>query len=81
MTVIYSMAFPAFFLPVILVGREESVGLFRYVVNLCQAETVGDFEGLAIDRCTADDVDFFLGSAVGKSLFEGRKYLELRVEG
>ena len=70
MTVIDRMVFAEGFLPVVLVGREEGVGLGGDVVDLCQAETVGDGQGLTVDRGSADDVDVFVGGAVGKGLIE-----------
>ena len=70
MAVIDGMVFTAFFLPGVFVGREESVGLGRGVVDLSETETVGEGEGLMIDGGAADDVDVFVGGAVGKGLIE-----------
>ena len=72
MTVIGGMVFTAFFLPVVFVGREEGVGLGGGVVDLRETETVGEGHGLTIDAGTADDVDIFVGGAMGKGFFEGR---------
>ena len=69
-TVIYGMVLTTFFFPVV-VGREEGVSLGRGVVDLCEAETVGEGQGLTVDRGTADDVDVFVGGAVGEGLVEG----------
>lgn len=65
------MVFTAFFLPVVFVGREEGVGLGRGVVDLGKAETVCQRQGLTIDIGSADDVDVFIGGAVGEGLVEG----------
>ena len=82
MAIIDGMVFTAFFLPVVFVGREECVGLGGDVVDLCQAETVGDGQGLTVDRCSADDVDVFVGGAVGKGGFKGGEdfYILRKVE-
>lgn len=65
------MVFTERFLPVVFVGREESVGLGRGVVDLSETETVGEGESLTIDGGAADDVDVFIGGAVGEGLVEG----------
>ena len=70
MAVIDGMVFTAFFLPIVFVGREEGVGLGGDVVDLRETETVGEGQGLAVDGGTADDVDVFVGGAVGKGLIE-----------
>ena len=70
MAVIDGMVFTAFFLPVVFVGREESVGLGGDVVDLRETETVGEGQGLTVDRGSADDVDVFVGGAVGEGGFE-----------
>ena len=72
MTVIYGVILTAFFLPVVFVGREEGVGLDGCVVNLSEAETVGDGQGLTVDGGTADDVDVFVGSAMFQGFFYRR---------
>ena len=71
MTVIYGMVFTTFFLPVVFIGREEGVGLGWGVVDLCETETVGQGECLTVDAGSADDVDVFIGGAVGEGFFEG----------
>ena len=81
MTIIDGMVFTVFFLPVVFVGREEGVGLGWGVVNLREAETVGEGQGLTIDRGTADDVDVFVGGAVFQSGFEGREDVAAGIEG
>ena len=72
MAVIDGMVFTAFFLPVVFVGREEGVCLGWGVVNLRETETVGEGQGLTVDRGAADDVDVFVGGAVFQGGFEGR---------
>ena len=66
------MAFAPFFLPLLFVGWEESVGLGRGVVDLRQTEPVCERQGLTVDTGTADDVDILVGGAVGEGLFERR---------
>ena len=51
------------FVPVV-VRRKERVGLCRGVVNLGETETVGEGQGLLVDRGSADDVDLFIRGAV-----------------
>ena len=70
MSVVDGMVFTEGFLPVVLVGREEGVGLGGDVVDLGKTETVGEGQGLTVDRGAADDVDVFVGGAVGESLFQ-----------
>ena len=62
------MVFTERFLPVVFVGREEGVGLGGGVVDLGETETVGEGQGLTIDRGSTDDVDVFVGGAVGEGL-------------
>ena len=69
-TVVDGMVFAEGFLPVVLVGREEGVGLGRGVVDLRETEAVGEGQGLTVDRGTADDEDVFVGGAVGEGGFE-----------
>ena len=71
--VVDGMVFAEGFLPVVLVGREEGVGLGRGVVDLRETEAVCEGQGLTVDRGTADDVDVFVGGAV----LQGRKTLNL----
>ena len=71
MTIIDGVVFTAFFLPLVLIGREEGVGIGGGVVNLRETETVGDFQSLTIDGGTTDDVDVFVGGAMGQGLIEG----------
>lgn len=52
--------FPLCLVPIV-VGREECVCFGGNVVNLRQAETVGQWHCLRIDGCAADDVDVFVG--------------------
>ena len=80
MAVIDEMVFTAFFLPVVFVGREEGVGLGGSVVDFCEAETVGDGQSLTVDGGSADDVDVFVGGAVGEGGFEGGEDVTARVE-
>ena len=70
-TVVDGMVFAEGFLPLVFVGREEGVGLGGGVVDLCETETVGEGQGLTIDRGSTDDVDVFIGGAVGEGLVEG----------
>ena len=70
MTIICGMVLTAFFLPVVFVRREEGVGLGGGVVDLCETETVGERQGLTVDRGSADDEDVFVGGAVGEGLIE-----------
>ena len=79
-TVINGMVLTTFFLPVVLVGREERVGLGGRVVDLRQTETVGEGQGLTVDRGTADDVDVFVGGAVLQGRFERGIDITARVE-
>ena len=68
--VIDGMVFAEGLLPVVLVGREEGIGLGGGVVDFGETETVGKGQGLTVDRGSADDVDVFVGGAVGKGLIE-----------
>ena len=77
MTVVDGMVFAEGFPPVIFVGREEGVGLGGGVVDLCETETVGKGQGLTVDRGAADDVDVFVGGAVGEGGFEGRENVDV----
>ena len=70
MTVVDGMVFAEGFLPVVFVGWEEGVGLGGDIVDLRETETVGEGQGLTVDRGSADDVDVFVGGAVGKGLIE-----------
>ncbi len=82
MTIVDGMIFAEGFLPVVLVGREEGVGLGRGVVDLREAETVGEGQGLTVDRGSTDDVDVFVGGAVLQGGFEGGEdvYIMRKVE-
>ena len=80
MAVIDGMVFTAFFLPVVFVGREEGVGLGGDIVDLRETETVGEGQGLTVDRGSADDVDVFVGGAVFQSGFEGGEDVTVGVE-
>lgn len=80
MTVVDGMIFTRGLLPVVLVGREEGVGLGWGVVDLGETETVGEGQGLMVDRGTADDVDVFVGGAVGEGGFEGGEDVAVRIE-
>lgn len=70
MTIICGMVLTAFFLPVVFVRREEGVGLGGGVVDLRETETVGEGQGLTVDRGTADDVDILVGGAVLQGFFQ-----------
>ncbi len=72
MTVVDGMVFTEGFLPVVLVGREEGVGLGGGVVDLGKTETVGEGQGLTVDRGAADDEDVFVGGAVLQSFLQRR---------
>lgn len=66
---------PAFFLPCGGVdGGEPDVGLGGFGVDFCQAQLVGQGEGLAVEAGAADDVDVFVGSARGQGFVQGGKY-------
>ena len=80
MAIIDGMVFTAFFLPVVFVGREEGVGLGWGVVDLRKTETVSQGQGLTVDRGTADDVDVFVGGAVGEGGFEGGEDIATGIE-
>ena len=79
MTVVGGMVFAEGFLPVVLVGREESVGLGGDVVDLRETETVCQGQGLTIDGGAADDVDVFIGRAMGEGFVDGRIDIAARV--
>ena len=64
------MILTTFFLPVVLVGREERVGLGWGVVDLCETKTVGHSQCLLVDAGTTDDVYILVFGAVGQCLFE-----------
>ena len=70
MTIIDGMVLAEGFLPVVFVWREEGVGLSRGVVDFRQTKTVGEGQGLTIDRGTADDVDVFVRCAMGECLIQ-----------
>ena len=53
----------------IVIRREESVGLFGRIINLCQVEAIGLFDGFGIDAGAADDVNGFVGTAVTECFF------------
>ena len=74
--VVDGMVFAEGFLPVVLVGREEGVGLGRGVIDLGETETVCEGQGLTVDRGAADDVDVFVGGAVGEGLLQRRIEIE-----
>ena len=78
MTIICGMVLTAFFLPVVFVGREEGVGLGGGVVDLRETETVGEGQGLTVDRGTADDVDILVGGAVLQGFFQRWKHITAR---
>ena len=59
----------------ILVGREERVGLFGSVVNLREAQSVGNGQRLFIDTRATDHVHVFVGSTVFYSFAERTKNL------
>ena len=71
MTVVDGMVFTEGFLPVVFVGWEKGVGLGGGIVDLGETETVGEGQGLTVDGGTTDDVDVFIGGAVGEGLVEG----------
>ena len=81
-TIVNGMVFSEGFLPVVLVGREEGVGLGRGVVDLGETETVCEGQSLTVDRGAADDEDVFVGGAVLQGGFKGRidVYIMRKVE-
>ena len=76
-TIVDGMVFTEGFLPVVLVGREEGVGLGRGVVDLRETETVCEGQGLTVDRGATDDVDVFIWGAVLQGGFEGGKEVDV----
>ena len=67
---------PAFFLPLGGVdGGEPYVGPGGFGVYFCQAQLVGQGEGLAVEAGAADDVDMFIRSARGQGFVQGGKHL------
>lgn len=81
-TIVDGMVFTEGFLPVVLIGREEGVGLGRGVVDLRETEAVCEGQGLTVDRGAADDVDVFVWGAVGEGGFKGGEdvYIMRKVE-
>ena len=63
MPLIGSMAFPCALLPVVI-GWEEGVGLCGCVMNLCEAESLGDVDGLLVDARSPDNEHFLVFLAV-----------------
>ena len=66
-TLVSLVVLTTFFLPVI-VGREEGVGFRRGVVDLCQTETVSQWQGLLIDTGATSYIYILLSSAMCKGL-------------
>ena len=54
----------------VVIRREESIGLFGRVINLCQVEAIGLFDGFGIDTGAADNVNGFIGTAVTECCFQ-----------
>ena len=70
MTIVDGMILTAFFLPVVLVGWEECVGISWGIVDLRETETVGNLQGLTLDRSPTDDIDILLRRAVFQGFFQ-----------
>lgn len=66
------MFFAPYFLPTVLIRREEGIGFSRNVVDLGQAKPSGQWQCLLIDARPADDIDFLLGLATLKRFSQRR---------
>ena len=54
--------------PLIFVGREEGVGLGWGIVDLFQAEAIGQGQGLLVNAGTTDDIHILVGGAMSQGL-------------
>jgi hypothetical protein len=69
MLFVYIMLFSGTHFPLV-VRREKGVGLGGRIVDFGQAELVGLVDGLLVDACPADDVDFLVRGAMAECLVE-----------
>ena len=66
------MLFAPYFLPTVLIRREEGIGFSWNVVDLGQAKPSGEWQCLLINARPTDDIDFLLGLATLKRFSQRR---------